>query len=266
MGVMNNIKTIFLLGLLTALFLFIGSFWGKNGLFIGLVFALVMNIGSYWFSDKMILAMYRAKKSDRNELNRIVEEVAELSNIPMPKVYIIPSEAPNAFATGRSPKHAAVAVTNGILKLLSKDELKGVIAHEMAHIKNRDTLIQAVAATIASVISYAAIFARFSSDDDRNALGILVMAFIAPIAATIIQLAISRSREYLADEKGAKNIHNPESLASALEKIEGSSLRMMMGSQTTSSLFIINPFKGMWKLFATHPPTYERVKKLREMI
>ncbi len=279
MAFQNQFKTVILLALLTALLLWIGSFWGTNGLIFGLIFALVLNFGSYWFSDKVVLAMYKAKpitKEDNSELYNLVMEVAQMSKIPMPKLYRIPTQNPNAFATGRSPKYAAVAVTDGILDILSKPELRGVIAHEMAHIKNRDTLISTIAATIAGVISYAAMMARWGAifggfgggDRDNNGgIELIALAIITPIIATLLQLAISRSREYLADETGSKNIHDSYSLASALEKLENNHHKLTFGNKTTSSLFIVNPFKGtkFWKLFSTHPPTSERVKKLKSM-
>lgn len=277
----NQIKTIMLLGVLTALMLWFGSIWGGSGLFIALAFVLLLNFGAYFFSDKIVLAMYKAKevKEKDNDLFRLVKEVAHDAKIPIPRVYIMPSETPNAFATGRNPKHSAVACTQGILSLLSKEELKGVIAHEISHIKNRDTLIMVIASTIAGVISYLAMMARFAAifggvggRDNRgggNAIGLLVLAIITPILAMIIQLAISRSREYLADESGARIIKNPNALASALEKLEAGVKHhpMRMGSEATSSLFIVNPFRAssMLALLSTHPPLKERVKRLREM-
>ena len=277
----NQIKTVLLLGVLTALMLWFGSFWGQQGLFVALFFVLLMNLGSYFFSDKIVLLMYRAKEvkeKDAPNLFKIVKEVSQDANLPMPRVYIVPSETPNAFATGRSPKHSAVACTQGILSLLTKEELKGVIAHEMSHIKNRDTLIMVIASTIAGVISYLAMMARFAAifgggnRDDRNGsngLGLLVMAIITPIIAMLIQLAISRSREYMADESGARIIKNPGALASALEKLEaGVKVHpMRLGSEATSSLFIVNPFRAsaILSLLSTHPPMNERVKRLREI-
>lgn len=281
MAILNQIKTVVLLGVLSAVLIGVGSLFGANGLTIGLIIALIMNVGSYFFSDKLVLAMYRAKevsKKDYHELYQSVEEVSRNAGIPMPKVYIIPSEAANAFATGRNPKHAVVACTEGIMKLLNKHELKAVIAHEIGHVKNRDILIATIAATIASVISYAASIVRFGAmfgginDRDRNgnsALQLLVLAILAPLTATIIQLAISRSREYIADETSGKLTHRPQDLASALEKISGSVREnpLRMGGTTTASLFIINPFsaKGFVTLFSTHPPVEERVKRLRSM-
>ncbi len=279
----NRLKTVMLLGLLTGLLLGAGQLLGgRQGLLIGFAIAVVMNFGSYWFSDKIVLAMHKAKPVGRdNKLYKIVKEVAEKANTPMPKVYIIPTDNPNAFATGRNPKHAAVACTAGILNILDKDELKGVIAHEMAHVKNRDILIATIAATIAGVISYLAFFARWGAifggfGGDRNGeggniIGILALAIITPIIATIIQLAISRSREYLADETGAKIMKDPVPLANALKKLEQSSkmhpLRQTETSKATAHLFIVNPFKGknMMKLFMTHPTTEARVRRLNNM-
>lgn len=276
----NKFKTILLLGLLTALFLWIGSFWGASGLVIGLCFALIINFGSYFYSDKIVLKIYRAKeikKTDNPMLYDLVREVADLAKMPMPKIFIIPSMAPNAFATGRNPKHSVVAFTKGLMDLLTKEELKGVIAHEMAHIKNRDILITTIASTIAGVISYIAMVARWSAmfggfgGRDReggNLVSLLVLAIITPIIAMLLQMAISRSREFLADETGAKIIKNPMVLASALEKLQYSSVKMEMGTEATSSLFIVNPFKGksLLKLLSTHPSTEERVKRLRKLV
>jgi len=279
----NQFKTALLLGTLTALLMLVGQLIGGfSGLTIGLIFALGMNFGSYWFSDKIVLAMYRAKEADAKEnrrLYRIVREVAELADIPMPKIYIIPSSSPNAFATGRNPKKAAVACTKGITELLSDDELKGVIAHELSHIKHRDTLIATIAASIAGVISYVAFIARwgaifggFGGRNDRDGNSILefiVLAIVTPLMATLIQLAISRSREFLADESAARMLHSGESLADALIKIEQNIPRnpLLFGNKATASLFIANPFtKGMFlKMFSTHPPTEERVRRLRKM-
>lgn len=278
----NQIKTVLLLGLLTGVLLGAGQLLGgRTGMLIGLVFALLMNFGSYWFSDKIVLAMYRAKRvteKEAPELYKTVREVSHMAKIPMPKVYIIPTHNPNAFATGRNPNNAAVAATAGIMELLSKDELKGVIAHEIAHVKNRDILIQTVAATIAGVISYLAFMARWAAlfggmgrdRDGGNMFELLALAILTPIIATIIQLAISRSREYLADETGARIINDPGNLASALQKLEegGRTNPLMFGSKATSCLFIANPFRGasFLNLFSTHPPMKERIKKLKEMV
>ncbi len=279
----NRIKTALLLGLLTVIIMILGKvLGGQTGLIIAFAIALVMNFTSYWLSDKIVLAMYRAKEvlpHEAPELHRIVEELAYRANIPKPKIYIIPSEAPNAFATGRNPKNSAVAVTEGILKLLTEEELKGVLAHEISHIKNRDILIQTVAATLAAVIMFVsdmirwgAIFGGFGSDDEDSAPNIfvaLIFAIVAPLAAILIQLAISRSREYLADATGAKLINNPYPLARALEKLDAYSkaVPMNMGSPATSHLFIVNPFSGraLINLFSTHPPIEERIKRLLSM-
>ncbi len=278
----NQLKTALLLGLLTGVLLGIGYLLGGySGLTIGLIFAIVMNFGSYWFSDKIVLAMYHAqevKEHDAPELYKIVKEVIHLAGMPMPKVYIIPTDTPNAFATGRNPKHAAVACTKGILDLLNKDELKGVIAHEVAHIKNRDILIQTVAATIAGVISYVGMIARWGAifgglggrdNDSGGIIEFLVLAIITPLLAVLLQLAISRSREYLADETGAKMIHNPHALASALQKLHLGVKHnpMRFGSPATSSMFIVNPFsaRGLANLLSTHPPMEERVKRLKKL-
>lgn len=275
----NQFKTVALLALLTALMLGVGQvLGGRQGLYIALAIVLAMNFFTYWYSDKLVLKIYRAqpaKKSEQPELYSIVKEVAHAARIPMPKVYIMPTESPNAFATGRNPEHSAVACTQGIMQLLSKDELKGVIAHEISHIKNRDTLIQVVTATIAGVISYLAFFARFAAifgrGGDRNSRGFefLALAILTPIIATIIQLAISRSREYLADESAAKTLHNSKGLASALEKLEKGIKHnpLRFGHPSTSSIFIANPFsgRGMLSLFSTHPPMQKRINKLNEM-
>ena len=282
MSVKNQFKTVILLGALTGILLWVGNLVGGfQGLTIALIFSIVMNFGAYWFSDKIVLAMYRAKEikeSENPRLYKIVKEVSQLANIPMPKVYILPSDASNAFATGRNYKHAAVACTHGILDLMNDDELKGVIAHEISHIKNRDTLIQSVAATIAGVISYVAFMARWAAifggfggrdRDSGGAIQLLLLAIITPILAMIIQLAISRSREYLADESAAKTLHNPYGLANALEKLEQNVKKhpLRFGNQSTAHLFITNPFsgRGILSLLSTHPPIKERVKRLKSM-
>jgi len=275
----NQLKTVILLGALTGLLLFAGQLLGgKTGLLIGLVFALGMNFFSYFFSDKIVLMMYRAQEVEKSHaLYKIVAEVAHLAKMPMPRVYIIPADTPNAFATGRNPKHAAVAATEGILKILDKEELRGVLAHEISHVRNRDILVATIAATIAGVINYLASMAQWGlffggRDNERgsgNILGVLFLAIVTPLIATIIQLAISRSREYLADESGAHLIKDPDALARALEKIERNVMHnpMPFGNQATASLFITNPFTlhGMVSLFSTHPPTEERAKRLRRM-
>ena len=273
----NQIKTVVLLGLLTGILLWIGSFFGQSGLLFALILAIVINFGSFYYSDKIVLRMYRAKELNKSHwLYKMVKELAKDYNLPKPKVYIVPSNTPNAFAVGRNPKHSAVAFNQGIINLLSKEELKGVTAHELSHIKNRDTLIATIAATIAGVITYIAFFARFAAifggmrnRNSGNMFELLFLAILTPIIATIIQLAISRSREYLADHSGAKLIKNGNSLANALEKLESSNKRhpMMFGNKATASLFIVNPFSGrnLIKLFSTHPPMNERVKRLKAM-
>jgi len=279
MTIKNQLKTAILLALLTALFLFIGGLFGRTGFYFALIFVGLMNFGSYWFSDKIVLWMYRAKEAKQSEqprLHRIVNEISRLSGLPMPKIYVIPTNSPNAFATGRSPNHAAVAATEGILKILNDDELKGVIAHEFAHIKNRDILISTVAGTIAGVISYisnmfmwSSMFGGRDNDSRGNAISLLMLAIITPIIASIIQLAISRSREYMADHTGAGFVKNGNALADALEKIEKNiSLNpMRFGNQATAHLFISSPFRGQTfiSLFTTHPSTQERTKRLRSM-
>ncbi len=269
-----------MLAVLTAIFLFIGSFFGKAGFYFALIFVGLMNFGSYWFSHKIVLWMYRAKEAKQSEypkLYKVVKEVARLSNIPMPKVYIIPTNSPNAFATGRNPKNAVVAATEGILQILNEDELKAVIAHEFGHIQNRDILISTIAGTIAGVISYIGAMARWSAifgggrDDNKgnNLISLLILGIITPLAATLIQLAISRSREYLADETGAKTVHDGKALADALEKIEKNINvnPLRFGNTATAHLFITNPFRniGFLSFFMTHPLTAERTKRLRAM-
>jgi len=278
----NYIKTALLLGALTGLLLVVGRLiGGATGLTIAIIFSVIMNFGALFVADKLVLLMYRAyeaKGAEYKSLRETVGDVAKQAGMPTPKVYIIPSENPNAFATGRSPKHSVVAVTQGIMKLLSKEELKGVIAHEMSHIKNRDMLVATVAATIAGVISYLAYMARFAAmfggaRDDREGggiVGLLALAILTPIIAVILQLAISRSREYLADESGARTIKNPKALASALAKLEAASkiVPMRIGNPTTSSLFIVNPFtaKSLFALFSTHPPMEKRIAKLNSLV
>ena len=282
---MNHVKTFFLLMVLTGLLLLIGAaVGGQAGLIIALVFALAMNFGAYWFSDKIALSMAHARPITADEdpqLYQLVAEQARLANMPMPKVYEIDDPSPNAFATGRNPQNAAVAVTTGIRHILTREELAGVMAHEMAHVGNRDTLIMTVVATIAGAITmlafiaqFAAIFSSFGghSDDDEggggNFLTLMIIAIIMPIAATIIRMAISRAREFQADQTGAHNCGNPEALARALEKLElGSEIRPMKVNEAASHLFIVNPLSGrsMARLFSTHPPIEERVRRLREM-
>lgn len=278
----SQIKTGLLLVLLSALILFLGGVMGgSTGLAIAFVLALVMNLGSYWYSDKIVLRVYKAKELAQSEapmLHGMVEELARNAGIPKPRVYLIPDEAPNAFATGRNPQHAVVAVTRGIVKLLSPDELRGVLAHEIGHIVNRDILIQSVAGVLASVImtlanimQFTAIFGMGRSNEEGGGGGFagLLLAFLAPVAASLIQFAISRSREYLADATGARLCGKPLALAAALGKLDAYSRQIPMheGNSATAHMFIVNPFAGggMAKLFTTHPPIQERIARLRAM-
>ncbi len=277
----NQIKTVLLLGSLTGIFLAIGYFFaGTSGLTIALGFALVMNLISYFFSHKIVLFIYKAKEADKNKyknLYRDVKQISELANLPMPKVYIVPTNTPNAFATGPNPKKAVVAFTEGILELLSERELKGVIAHELSHVKNRDILISTIAAVIAGAISYIAFMARWGAifgggDRDRGGssmIGLLLVGIITPIVALIIQLAISRSREYLADRTGALTIKDPNALADALTKLHAGVKNhpLKFGNEAMSSMFIVNPFtmKGVMSLLSTHPSLESRVGKLRSI-
>jgi heat shock protein HtpX len=277
----NTFKTAFLLTALTLLLMMIGrAFGGQNGMMIALAVAVVMNFVSYFFSDKIALSMYRAKPVTREELPRayqIVERLTQKIGLPMPKIYVIPTESPNAFATGRNPQHASVAVTHGILGLLSDEELEGVLAHELGHVNNRDILISSVAATIAGAITMLASMGRWAmifggmegGDRDRRGggggLAALLMLIVAPIAASLIQLAVSRSREYQADATGAHFTGNPYALASALQKLDAYARRVpMMASPSTAHLFIIQPLLGMnfANLFSTHPPIAKRIERL----
>jgi len=278
----NAFKTTLLLGALTGLLMWIGQvLGGTQGLVFALVFAEMMNFGSYWFSDRIVLATYGARplsEEQAPDLFRVVRELATGAHMPMPRVYLIPSESPNAFATGRSPEHAAVAVTEGIMRLLSLDELRGVLAHELSHVKNRDTLISAIAATLAGVVmmiarmaQWAAIFGGMRRDEREEGGGgleLLLMIVVAPIAAMLIQLAISRAREYEADASGARLSHAPGSLAAALQKIATASDRIPLpAGPATAHLWIVNPLRGNWlaNLFSTHPPIEERIRRLRGM-
>jgi heat shock protein HtpX len=275
----NTFKTAFLLTLLTLLLMFIGrAFGGQNGMLLALAFAAVMNFVSYFYSDKIALAMYRAQPVTREQLPRAyaaVERLTQKIGIPMPKIYVIPNDSPNAFATGRNPQHASVAVTQGILNLLNDEELEGVLAHELGHVNNRDILISSVAATIAGAITMLASMARWGmlfggfggrGDRDRGGgIGALLMLFLAPVAASLIQLAVSRSREYQADATGAHFTGNPYALASALSKLDAYSRRVpMQATPSTAHLFIIQPFLGMsfGSLFSTHPPIAKRIERL----
>ena len=270
----NTFKTAFLLTALTLLLLFIGQMLGgQNGMLLALVVAALLNFVSYFFSDKLALAMYHAQPVTREELPRaykIVERLTQKIGIPMPKIYVIPTGSPNAFATGRNPDHASVAVTHGILGLLNDEELEGVLAHELGHVRNRDILISSVAATLAGAITwlrYGAMFGGMGDRDNRRdgGLGALIMLIVAPIAAALIQLAVSRSREYQADETGAHLTGNPYALASALAKLDAYSKRVpMAASPSTAHLFIIQPLLGMnfGNLFSTHPPIAKRIERL----
>jgi heat shock protein HtpX len=277
----NTVKTALLLGALTGLLMFIGGLiGGKGGVYIAFIFAVILNFGSYWFSDKIVLKMYHAQEvseSSAPDLFSIVRNLALKAQLPMPRVYIIPEETPNAFATGRNEKHAVVAVTEGIRRILNKEELEGVIAHELSHIKNRDMLISSIAATIAGAIvmlahmaQWAAIFGGRSSDDDSGGgiIGLIAMAIFAPLAAAVIQMTISRSREYMADASGAGITKNPYGLASALEKLtKASQIIPLNAKPSTAHLFIVNPLSGksLMNLFSTHPPLADRVARLRSM-
>jgi heat shock protein HtpX len=275
---MNGFKTAILMALMMVLLMIIGNiFAGQTGMMIAFFISLAMNFGSYWFSDKIVLKMYGAQqvtRKDSPELYDMVEKLASRAELPTPKVYIMNNPTPNAFATGRNPQNGAVAVTSGIMSLLNKDELEGVIAHELAHIKNRDILVGTIAATIAGTITYVAHFAGFfggRSDDDEgtNPIVAILMMILAPIAAMLIQMAISRSREYMADEGGAQISGKPLALAGALNKLQFGNQRIPMqnAGQSSAHMFIVNPLTGksFTKLFSTHPPIEERVSRLQEI-
>jgi heat shock protein HtpX len=272
---MNNmIKTTLLLGALTGLLIAVGSVvGGRGGMIAAFFFAVVLNFGSYWFSDRIVLAMYKARpvaEGDDPELYGIVRNLATRAGLPMPRVYRIPQPTPNAFATGRNPENAVVAVTDGIRSLLTADELSGVIGHELAHIGHRDILISSIAATIAGAIMILSRFLLFfgGRDNDSNPVAAIATMILAPIAAVIIQMAVSRSREYQADQTGARIAGNPDSLASALQKLTMASKRVPMDANpATSHMFIVKPFSGrsLMSLFSTHPPVEKRVERLKEM-
>jgi heat shock protein HtpX len=276
----NQIRTTILLAVMTALILWIGQiFGGRQGMIIALLLAAGMNFFSYWYSDKIVLKMYRAQEASPQQAPALFEMVQALSHnagLPMPKVFIIPQEAPNAFATGRNPEHAVVAVTQGLLNIMDRDEVTGVLAHEMAHVKNRDILIGSIAATmagaimvLASMARWTAIFGGAGSNDDEGgggAIGLIAMSLLAPFAAMIIQMAISRSREYLADSTGAGFAGTPEGLARALDKLGRYSKKLpMKANPSTAHMFIVNPLSGrsLMSLFSTHPPLEERIARLR---
>jgi len=280
---MNHVKTGLLLAGMTALLVVFGRMLGgASGMMLAFIFAVVMNVGAYWFSDRIVLSMYRAQPvtpAQAPELYRMVERLCERAGLPMPALYVIPDPTPNAFATGRDPKHSAVAVNEGLLRILDHEEVEGVVAHELAHIKNRDTLISTVAATIAGAITmiaqmaqWAALFGGLggSRDDDEgmNPIGLLVMMIVGPIAAMVLQLAISRSREYLADRTGAEICGRPLALAGALRKLEmAAGVRPMHAQPATAHMFIVNPLRGqaLASLFSTHPPMDDRIARLEAL-
>ncbi|MCR5219469.1 MAG: zinc metalloprotease HtpX [bacterium] len=274
-----NLRLIVLMTAMTLLLMLCGNLiGGQQGMLVALIFSAIMNFFSYWFSDKAVLKMYRAQEVESGELYDVVSELVRDNNLPMPKVYMIPQSVPNAFATGRDPQHAAVAATEGILQILSREELKGVMAHELTHVRNRDILIGTIAATLAGAITYLASMAKWaaifgggrSSDGERsNGFAMLAMALLAPIAAMLIQMAVSRSREYKADEGGAKLCGNPHYLAQALAKLQVANQRSPMpnANPTTAHMFIVSPLTGssFTSLFSTHPPVEERIARLEQM-
>jgi heat shock protein HtpX len=282
----NQLRTTVLLAALTVLILLFGrALGGSQGMVIAFLIAMVMNLGSYWFSDKIVLAMYGAKELSMDEapdIHRIVAELAQQAGMPKPRIYLVSSETPNAFATGRNPEHAVVAVTSGIVRLLNLEELRGVLAHELGHVRNRDILIGSIAATMAGAIMLIADIARFgaifggfggggrnSEEGGGGILGLIVMSIVGPLAAILIQMAISRSREYLADETGARLSGNPLSLASALEKLNYAAHKLPMQDvkPATAHIFTVSPLTGggLLSLFSTHPPIEERIQRLRAM-
>ncbi len=274
---MNALKTTLLLGAMTGLLLAIGSAFGNQGLIIAMGLAVVFNVGSYWFSDKIVLKMYRAQPADPAQfasLHATVERLVARAGLPKPAVYVLPSPGANAFATGRNPQHSAVAVTAGLLQMLDEQELEGVLAHELAHIKNRDILVSTIAATMAGAITmmarmigYSAMFGGSRDRDGGGALGALAMMIVAPLAAMVVQMAVSRTREYKADATGARIVGHPHGLMSALQKLEHASQRVpTQASPTTAHMFIVQPFSGGLKgLFSTHPPMQERIQRLRSL-
>ena len=273
---MNTLRTVFFMTLLTLVLVAAGgALGGQGGALLALIIAAVMNLGSYWFSDKVVIKMYRGKEVQSGTLYDVVSELAQQNGLVMPKVYVLPQPTPNAFATGRNPNHAVVAATEGIMQTLSRDELKGVMAHELAHVQNRDILIGSIAATIAGAISFLAHMAQWSlifgggDDEDSNPVAMIAMMILAPLAAMLVQMAISRSREYGADAKGAQFCGNPHSLAGALRKLEMANKRTPMRkvNESTAHMFIVSPLSGkkMAALFSTHPPMQERIRRLEEM-
>ena len=279
---MNSVKTVFLMTLLAVILMMIGgAFGGRSGVMIAFIVAIGMNFFSYWFSDSIVLKMYRAQEVGQDHyLYRIVADLAQRADLPMPKVYVIPTDVPNAFATGRSPSHAAVAATEGIMELLDEEEIRGVLAHEMSHILHRDILISTIVACFASAISmianiaqWAAIFGggRDEDGESSNPIALIGTIIIAPLAASLVQMAISRTREYMADEEGGRMIDDPLALARALAKIDNYAHHVVMpgATESTAHMCIINPFAGVGgmisKLFSTHPPTAERIARLKEL-
>ena len=277
---MNTFKTFLLMAVLTGLFVLVGSIWGRSGMITALCLAAAMNFFSYWFSDKLVLSMYHAQEVDEQTaptFYHVVQRLASRDNIPMPKVYLLPDASPNAFATGRNPSHAAVAATEGLLRIMNEEELEGVIAHELSHVRNRDILISSIAATIAGALAVMMQFARFAAifgggRDDRqggtNPLVLLLVAVLGSVAALFIQMAISRSREYQADASGAELSHNPLGLARALAQLQRASEQVPMDANpATAHLFIVNPLHGggLMSLFSTHPPIEERIARLQKM-
>ncbi|MBI2619971.1 MAG: zinc metalloprotease HtpX [Ignavibacteriales bacterium] len=277
---MNSLKTVVLMALMMGLLLFAGqTLGGEGGLILALFFSLLMNVGMYWFSDKIVLMTYRAREVTEEEaprLHSMVRRLATQANLPLPRVYVIPGETPNAFATGRNPHHAAVAATEGLLRLLSDDELEGVIAHELAHIRNRDILVSTIVATMAGTITflarmvmYASLFGGRSRSEGSNPLGEILLLLLAPVAALLIQFAVSRSREFLADAGGAEISGKPLSLASALKKLQAGNERKPLetAGTATAHMFILNPLHGggVMKLFSTHPPTEDRIARLEQL-
>lgn len=276
---MNTLKTVSLMVLLTLVLVWAGGILGgQGGALIALIIAGVMNFVSYWFSDKIVVRMYKGQEVTSGTLYEVVREICQRNNLPLPKVYILPQPTPNAFATGRNPKHAVVAATEGITRILSRDELMGVMAHEMSHVGNRDILIGSIAATLAGAITYlahmaqwAAIFGGFGGrdDEDHNPIALIVMMILAPLAAMLVQMAISRSREYAADREGARLTGSPFPLANALRKLEMANQQMPMHqvNEATAHMFIVNPLRagGLRALFSTHPPMEERIRRLEEL-
>ncbi len=273
---MNTLRTVFFMTLLTLVLVAAGgALGGRGGALFALILAAVMNLGSYWFSDKIVIKMYRGVEVFDGPLFDVVQDICRRNDLPMPKVYILPQSTPNAFATGRNPNHAVVAATEGILQILTREELMGVMAHEMSHVKHRDILIGSIAATIAGAISYLSHMAQWSllfgggDDEDSNPVVMILMMILAPIAAMLVQMAVSRSREFEADKGGAKLSGNPLYLASALRKLEAANSRQPMPrvNEATAHMFIVNPLRGegLKSLFSTHPPVEERIRRLESM-